>query len=201
MHNPYQYNRSSCSAYGIPPGGKKVSFKIAASITRLVSLLTVFFITVSSQAQQASDYAVHANILYRFTKYIDWPEEKKSGDFIIAVLGDTPLYEELKTSMINKKVGNQKIIIKKFSGGATDFNCHILFISEDESSNIRKISSKTAGASVLLVSESEGLAQKGSCINFVIAADRLKLEINKANVEARQLGIASELLQLGKIVK
>ena len=46
-----------------------------------------------SQAQQATDYAIHANIIYRFTKYIDWPDSKKSGDFIIGIIGESPLYD------------------------------------------------------------------------------------------------------------
>jgi hypothetical protein len=53
----------------------------------------------------------------------------------------------------------------------------------------------------LLVTESEGLARKGSCINFVIVDDRLKLEINKKNIEHRELGVATELLNLGTVVK
>ena len=54
---------------------------------------------------------------------------------------------------------------------------------------------------MLLVTESEGLARKGACINFVIADDRLKLEINKKNIEQRDLGIATELLNLGTVIK
>jgi YfiR/HmsC-like len=152
-------------------------------------------------AQQPQDYAVQANIIYHFTKYIDWPDNKKSGDFIIAVVGSSPLYDELKKDIAGKMVGDQKIRIQKFSASATSFDCHILFISEDESENMKRIASITKDAFTLLVSEEEGLAKKGSCINFIIVSDHLKLEINKNNIENRKLNIASELLQLGKIVK
>lgn len=161
----------------------------------------LFFLTAAGSFGQQTDYAVHANIIYHFTKYIDWPANKKSGDFIIGVTGATPLYDELKKNVANKMVGNQKIVIKKFSPSAGSFDCHILFISEDESDNLKKIVAGTAGASTLLVSEMDGLARKGSCINFVIVNERLKLEINKTNIEQRNLNIASELLSLGVIVK
>jgi glutamine amidotransferase PdxT len=92
-------------------------------------------------------------------------------------------------------------VIKKFSSSAEVFNCHILFISEDESDNVKKIASRTAGYPILLVSESDGMALRGACINFVIISDHLKLEINKDNIEQRNLNIASELLQLGKLVR
>ena len=38
-------------------------------------------------AQQASDYTIQANIIYRFTKYIDWPKASRVGDFTIGVVG------------------------------------------------------------------------------------------------------------------
>jgi hypothetical protein len=66
---------------------------------------------------------------------------------------------------------------------------------------MKKIVTNTGNEPVLIVSEQEGMAQKGACINFVIASDRLKLEINQNNIEQRELSIASELLQLGKLVK
>jgi hypothetical protein len=152
-------------------------------------------------AQQVMDYAIQANIIYRFTKYIDWPESKKTGDFIIGIVGDTPLSDELKNFIANKMAGNQKIVIKKISSSAESYSCNILFISEDESNNLRKIAAKTAGSAILLVTESDGLARRGSCINFILAGDHLKLEINKNNIEQRDLSIASELLNLGIIVK
>ena len=166
-----------------------------------IPLFFFLLYTPDVQAQDETNYAVHANIIYHFTKYIDWPADKKSGDFIIGVAGNPELYDELRKNITGKMAGNQKIVIKTFSSSASSFNCHILFIGGDESSSIKKIVSKTTGAPILLVSESEGLAQKGSCINFVIASDHLKLEINKTNIEQRNLDIASELLQLGKIIK
>jgi hypothetical protein len=159
------------------------------------------FISFSGKAQQETNYAVHANIIYHFTKYIDWPSSAKSGDFIIGIAGDTPLYDELKKNTANKMAGTQRIVIKRISSIDEVYSCQILFVGEDESGDMKKIAAKTAGSPILLVSESEGLAQKGSCINFTIVSDHLKLEINKKNIEQRGLSIASELLKLGKIIK
>jgi hypothetical protein len=154
------------------------------------------------RAQQDQDYAVHANIIYHFTKYINWPDEKKSGDFVIAVIGDSPLFEKLKALIgANKSINGQRIVVRKYASSTQSFNCHILFIGEDESSILKKIAAGTSASSILLVTESDGLARKGSCINFVIVDDRLKLEINKKNIEQRDLGIATELLNLGTVVK
>jgi hypothetical protein len=168
------------------------------------SLLFVLYISVtviSIQAQPPVNYAIHANIIYRFTKYIDWPEERKTGDFIIGIVGETPLFDILNTFISNKMAGNQRIIVKRFVASASAFECHILFVGEDAIDNFKKIASRTAGTSTLLVSEFEGLANKGSCINFVIVNEHLQLEINKNNLIRRHLNIANELLSLGVVVQ
>ena len=169
---------------------------------RRIVLLCVFFThSVSAlYAQEETDYMVHANIIFHFTKYIDWPASSKAGNFIIGVIGESELYDALKTSLDNKKVGTQEIEIQRIKSSSSEFNCHILFIGDGESGNIKKIVAKTADNPILLVSESAGLARKGSCINFAVVWDRLKLEINKVNIEKRKLKIASDLLKLGKIV-
>jgi YfiR/HmsC-like len=167
----------------------------------LVFLIPVVLAITHARAQQATNYAIHANIIYHFTKYINWPDSKKSGYFIIGIVGDSPLYDELKSFTSNKTVAGQKIVIRKFSSSADSYYCHILFIAEDERGSLKKIVDNTSGASILLVTESYGLARKGSCINFTIVNDRLKLEINKNNIEQRELSIATELLSLGTVVK
>jgi hypothetical protein len=164
-------------------------------------ILGFLLLTHSISAQQQSNYTLYANIIYRVTKYIDWPAHMKSGEFVIGIVGNSPLYDALQESIFGKTVGDQRIIIKRVSIKSPSFNYHMLFIGEDESHNVKKIAMRTAGAPTLIISESEGLAAKGSCINFIIESDRLKLEINKANISGRDLGIASELLKLGKIVK
>lgn len=165
----------------------------------LIVTILLFFHLYEAWAQNA--YAVHANIIYHFTKYINWPDDRKTGEFVIGVVGDTPLYDELKNFTSKRSAAGQPIIVKKFSTGASLFNCHILFVADESSNNIKRIAATTANTPTLLVTESEGLSRKGACINFVLVDDRLKLEINKKNIESRSLDIASELLNLGIIVK
>lgn len=168
---------------------------------KMLCLVCCVFMVISGTKAQEAEYTIQANIIYHFTKYINWPDDKKSGDFIIGIVGDTPMYDELKVFMASKTAGRRKIVIKKISTSDKFFECHILFISEDESGRLKKIMAIIKNAPTLLVSESEELAEKGSCINFVLINDRLKLEINKSSIEQRGLGIATELLSLGKIVK
>ena len=164
--------------------------------------MPVFFVFgfVTSRAQ-GSNYAVQANIIFRFTKYIEWPAAKKTGDFLIGIVGDSPLNNELRNFTANKLAGTQKIVVKSFSSNQETYDCHILFIVEEEGNSIRKITLRTAGDPILIVTEMDGRSPEGSCINFSIVSDHLQLYINKKNIDARSLGIASELLQLGATSK
>ena len=164
----------------------------------MLFLISPFFY---GRAQNAMNYSVHANIIYHFTKYVDWPAKSKSDDFIIGVIGETMLFDELKKMTGNKKAGNQKIVVRRFSPSQTTYDCHILFLIEEESSSLKKIAARTEKDAVLLVCEEKGAASKGACISFNVVSDRLKLEINKNNIDQRGLSIANELLRLGTLIK
>lgn len=166
---------------------------------KFVSLL-LFTCLSANIAYAQVDYSVYANIVYRFTKYIDWPEQYKNGDFIIGVIGESELFDELKKLTRNKKVGNQPIVVKYLSPNAKNYSAHILFVSDHESGKLKRIAEVTEGKPILIVSERYSLISKGSCINFIIVGDNLKLEFGKSNIENRKLNIASELLNLGTIV-
>lgn len=168
-------------------------------VRKFICICTFCFYIADCEAQTA-DYSIHANIVYRFTKYIDWPENKKTEDFVIGVVGNSPIFDELTSLTKNKHVGKQPIVLKRFSANARSFPCHILFISERESGALKKISEITTGKPLLIVSENTGLISRGSCINFIIVGDRLKLEFSKINLEKRNLNIASELLSLGTVI-
>ena len=163
----------------------------------VLSLLSFF----ASYAQRETDYKVHANIIYRFTKYIEWPDYNAPGDFVIGIAGDTELYNELEHFVENKTVGSKKIVVRRISYAEDSHNCQIMFISEDKSRYLKKIAEITKGTPTLIVSESGGLASKNSCINFVIVNEHLKLEINKSNILQHNWNVANELLSLGAVIK
>src|ERR1700710_367766 len=105
------------------------NLKSGCAAFRLFKLICFLIILLSLgrtkiHAQQTMDYTIHANIIYRFTKYINWPESKKTGDFVIGIVGDSPLFDVLTKFIINKTAGSQRIIIKKFSASNDVFNCH-----------------------------------------------------------------------------
>jgi hypothetical protein len=136
--------------------------------------------------------------LYNFTKYIEWPQEYKQGDFVIGILGGGAdnLKKELAKLASTKKAGIQNIVIKTFGSVAEIEKCHMLFIPETKSSLLEDASMKCKKTSTLIVTEKDGLAKKGSAINFVVKDNKQNFELNKGNIEKYNLNVSSSLLSL-----
>lgn len=148
----------------------------------------------TARGQQGTTYDIQANIIYRLTKYINWPEG--SGEFVIGVVGTPPQLETMTTFLAGKTVGARNIVLRKFSPSSSSFPCQILFIPEEEDHGLRRIVTATEGMATLLVTESPGMAHKGACINFIMVDDHIKLEMNKNNIEQRKMQVAGELVNL-----
>ena len=59
---------------------------------------------------QSDDYSVYANIIYRMTKYMEWPENN-SKNFEIGVVGQSPIIEKLVEITKGQSVNGHPLII------------------------------------------------------------------------------------------
>lgn len=144
---------------------------------------------------------IKAVFIYNFTKYIEWPQSYKEGEFTIGIIGETSLYSELIKMTETKKVANQTLEVKKFTSTTDVTKCHILYVSKEKSQSLTDILKKVKNNSTLIVTEESGLVDKGSGINFIIKDNRQKFELNKSNVERYKLKVSSNLEALAFTVK
>jgi len=133
--------------------------------------------------------------MYQFAKLINWPKEFRSGDFIIGVYGDEPLYKQMSSAYNDKLIGNQKIKVDRYISTSEISNCHILYVSEKKIGNLEKIRKKNK-TKTIIVGQQEGLLSKGAAINFVIKDSRIKFEINKTSVDKQGLIFGQTLIKL-----
>lgn len=155
---------------------------------------------MSNSVVQDSDKDTFATIkaifIFNFSTLCDWPKEDKTGNFVIGVYGETNLYSELVKKYSSKSIGSQPIEIVKFASQSDIEKCHILYITNSNSSKVDDIADDFSGESILLVTEDDGLLDKGSVINFVIEDNKQKFEISKKNGGKRDIVIGSTLAQL-----
>jgi len=169
--------------------------KNAFILVSLLILNTGFKIGVDTNSK------MKAIFIMNFTKLSDWPQPYREGDFIVGVIGESPLYSELTKMAKTKKVANQSLQVKKFNTISDIDKCHILYVSQNKSREISAVVDMVRPYSTLIITEKEGLVEKGAGINFIIKNNRQKFELNKKNVEKYKLKVSSNLEALAFTVK
>lgn len=148
---------------------------------------------------QDADYKAYTLFLYNFMKYVEWPDA--TGDFVVGVMGESPIKKELETLALTKKVKGKKIVIKTLLTVEDAAGCSMIYVPSAKNSMVKPLAEKTKSKPVLIVAEREGMAKKGAAISFVVDDDdSLKFDINKTVIDAQSLKIANLLIQLGVVV-
>lgn len=167
--------------------------KLRFYIGLLVLAITAGIIAPQSKAQ-GINYKVHALFLYKFTQYIEWPSA--NGNYVIGVVGNSPITEELQNIANTKK----NVTVKRLSPTSDMSGCHLIFVSEGSSTHLSSVSSKVSGKPVLVISETGSGAKKGAGINFIMVDDKMKFELNKGTVERQGLKVSGDLVTLSIVV-
>ena len=163
----------------------------------LKNLLVIFCLCMTSWHVTAQEEDYISLYLLNFTRYIEWPESSRSGNFVIEVLGHASVYEKLKEITEGKTVGNQAIEVRNYMSASEVGDPHVMFVGHWQSRQIIEVLKKLEGKAVLLVTEKEGMIEQGAAINFVVREGKICYELRKANAEVRRLSISSRLEQMG----
>lgn len=161
----------------------------------------ILFLTVFTNVANAQEERIKALFIYNFTKYIEWPDEFKKGDFVIAILGETPIFDQLVANTATRKVSTQSIIVKKYLKISKVERCNMLFITSNNSLEIKEALAHIEEWSTLLITDFPGSTNKDFGLNFVNMNGRQTFEINTVYFDRKKLKYTSELLKLGIRVK
>jgi len=168
-----------------------------------LSLLFFLLITIGFAQQrptQAQEYDLKAAYIYNITKFIYWETPMPGNEFIIGVLGSSPIYEPLIAVVKSKTVNDKKIIIRQYANVEEINHCNILFIPENSTLSLGEILNKAASEKILTISEKEGYGKRGTAINFITINDKLKFEVNIKTLEALGLKASAQFLKLTIII-
>ena len=164
-------------------------------------LLILILVSSMSYAQDRPMHELHSMMVFNFLKYIEWPADTKTGDFVIAVIGDDNVFQTLQKFYSNRKVGSQQVSIKKY-GSANELSghCHLVYLSKTKSKEFDALQSKFSTKATLIITDSNGLGKKGSSINFRLVGNRLKFELNQSAVTKSNLKVSSQLSSLAILI-
>lgn len=161
----------------------------------LKSILFFFCLVGVAKPATAQDEKFKAIFIYNFTKYINWPAN--AGSFVITILGNGNIVNEIEGIASKKTVGSTSIETKRINTIAETGNCQILFITAGKTDMLPEAFILAKSKNILLITEKPLSCKSGSCINFLSRDGKLTFEISKANIESCGLGVSTDLLKLG----
>ncbi|MFW6202757.1 MAG: YfiR family protein [Marinilabilia sp.] len=163
-------------------------------LKKCLLLAILSFIAGQVRAQEEKHISLY---LHNFTRYIEWPEEKRTDDFVIEVLGHESVYEKLKERLDGKRINNQPVTIRNYMEAEKMGEPHIMFVGHWQSKQMPEVLENLEGQPTLIVTEKEDMIDEGAAINFVIREGKIQYEFKKSHVRERGLSVNSRLGQLG----
>ncbi len=164
----------------------------------VITLATVAI--VNGVAQERPVHEIHAAMLYNFIKYVQWPNEGETGDFVVGVIGDENVFNTLKSWYDGKAKGSKKYVIKKLSSPNEATDCQVVYIGKSKNRDFDVIKSSVTGKSILTITDGNGMGVKGSCINFKVIDGKLKFELNQAIVTGSNLKVSTQLSSMAILI-
>lgn len=145
-------------------------------------------------------HEVYSMMVYNFVKYIQWPTNSGSGEFVIGVVGNTEMYNTMFKWYNGSKVGSSTCVVKQFKSAAEVSDAQVIFIDRSKSGEFDNINSKIKGKNTLIVTDKNGLGERGSGINFKVVDSKLKFELNQKAIEASHLKVSGSLSAMAILI-
>ena len=162
----------------------------------LFLLITSLTIVSQTDPAKASRMKMQGMYLYQFAKNVYWPSEYNTGDFLIGIYGSKDLFNVLNNTFKDKVTGSQKIVFDFYESTSEIADCHLLFVSKEETSVITKVK-KVLDQKTLLVTELKDISNStSSMINLLYVNSRLKYQLNKSEAEKNNFKIGQTLTKL-----
>jgi len=135
--------------------------------------------------------------IYSAIKYTQWPNDDQ-GDFVITVLGDSPMYDELIKISQKKKVGARNIVVRKASAPGEISKSHVLYVGSDKESLLNKISPDASKNATLVITDHQGGLNQGSDLNFAQKGEKITFQISERSLADKKIKISNAFTNLAE---
>jgi hypothetical protein len=166
----------------------------------LATVFVAFIMLNTVSAQERPLHEVYSMMVYNFTRYVQWPSESGSGDFVIGVIGNKEVFKTLEAWYGGKPRGEKTYAIKYFSSANEVTDCHVIYLDKSKSNDFPTVNERVKGRGTLVITDKTGLGEQGSSINFKTVNNKLKFELNQKAVESSNLKVASTLTAMAILI-
>jgi hypothetical protein len=165
-----------------------------------LTAILMLAVNLTGSAQDRPVHEVYSMMMYNFTKYVQWPDHQAGGEFVIGVVGNADVYNTLNGWYGGKPKGTKTYVIKRFNSASEVTDCHVIYIDRSKSGEFEAINNKVKGKGTLLITDKNGLGEKGSGINFKTVDNKLKFELNQKVVESSNLKVSGALSSMAILI-
>jgi hypothetical protein len=91
-------------------------------------------------------------------------------------------------------------VVRKIQLPSDADGCQVVYIDKTKSSDFDSYKSRITGKSTLVITDKNGLGQRGSGINFKVVDSKLKFELNQKAIENANLKVANSLSSMAILI-
>ena len=157
----------------------------------LVIFIPFLLSNVISLKAQTTNFQVYSLFVMNIAKYSSWPDN--GAEFQIVVFGNSKVYDEL-SKYSDRGINGRKVQVTKVESPGEIGTPHIVYLSDNKSSQIDDVLNAVKGKPIMIVTEREGLYKKGAGFSFLITDENhLRFDINMSDLEKRGIKISKNL--------
>ena len=154
-------------------------------------------------AEFSREYQIKAAFLFNFAQFSQWPTNAFAGPdkpLVIGILGTDPFGSMLDDIVRGETVQGRRLLVERFRRVEEIQTCHILFISQSESTRLESQLKALQNKPILTVTDIEDSAYRGVMIRFINESNKIRLRVNLDAVENAHMTISSKLLRAAEVV-
>lgn len=176
--------------------------RLAARLLSLCLCLGALEFEGSAATRRRSEPELKAAYLYNFALFSTWPDHAfRSADapFVIAILGDDPVTEEIRKIAEVEKARKRRIMVLHVEPGGMVPECHMLYVSASEKDRLEAILQTVQKRPTLTVSDINPFCRLGGCVRFKRTDHKIRLIVNPTAAAEAGLRISPDLLAIAEI--
>lgn len=176
----------------------KNSVQRVARISVTFALAFIMFHSLSfgkNGIKEGEETKKRAVLVFSAIKHSKWQSYNSPDQFVIGIIGDSELYQYLRKFYSGQLKDGRKVVFSDYANVLeVDSKCQAIYLGESKSHLLGELN--TSQQKPLIITNSEGLAKKGSSINLIYRNDKLVFEVNKKALQQAEVQISSEFLLL-----
>ncbi len=148
------------------------------------------------------EYALKAEFLCNFSKYVEWPlAVKRDAPLVFGVVGrDRAGISLLEALRGNSVQGRPVRVVPTIASLEDAKRCHVLFFRREMLKEAGELLKALRGSSVLTVGEGDDFLISGGIVRLLYERGRVQFDINPAAARISGLKISSQLWRLARML-